>query len=169
MGNVNAIPVVSQVKSAVQAIGGDSDGALKTQEEFSKQCPGVSQVRSAVEATYDAEAALRTQMEFVNNLESVADGTPVIGHVKGAVHYALNDTEKGDECMKSASRTTAVIAAGVATGGSGLVVAAAAGTVAGVAMDGVTTGVDSAVHKEYRPNGIIQAVSGWYYTRLTGA
>lgn len=158
MGNINAVPVVSQVKSAVQAIGGDSEGARKTQEEFSKQCPVVSQARSAVEATYDTEAARRTQLEFVDNLEGVADATPIVGHVKGAVHYALGDTEKGDGCMKSASRTTAVVAAGVATGGSGLLVAGAAAATAGVVADGVTTGVDSAVHNEYRPSGIIQTV-----------
>ena len=31
MGNTNSIPVISQVKSLVQVIGGDAEGAKKTQ------------------------------------------------------------------------------------------------------------------------------------------
>merc|ERR1719300_2187095 len=51
--------------------------------------------------------------------------------------------------MKSASRTTAVIG-GAAFGGP-----PAGAIAAGAAMDGITTGIDSAVHKEYRPAGLI--------------
>jgi Interferon-induced 6-16 family len=66
MGNVDSLPVVSQVKSAMQACQGDMQGALETQERFSKQCPVVSQVRSAVEAHRgDHAAALATQREFL--------------------------------------------------------------------------------------------------------
>lgn len=112
MGNVNAIPVVSQLISAGQAMVGDMEGALETQEQFSKQCPIVSQVRSAVEAGCgDCDAATRTQLEFVENLERVADSTPALGHIKGGVHYALGQTEKGDECMRAASSATTLKAA----------------------------------------------------------
>merc|ERR1711971_1410046 len=48
------------------------------------------------------------------------DGTPVVGHLKGAIHYAVGDTEGGDQVMRSASRTIGVIGGGVvgiATGG----------------------------------------------------
>ena len=34
MGSINSIPVISQLKSLVQVIGGDAAGAKKTQEEF---------------------------------------------------------------------------------------------------------------------------------------
>ena len=122
MGNINAVPVVSQVKSAVQAIGGDMEGATQTQRDFSKQCPVVSQVRSAVEASFDTEDATRTQMEFIKNMGDVIDATPVLGHIKGAVHYNLGDTEKGDRCMTSASRTTSVVAAFMANGWKGALV-----------------------------------------------
>jgi len=81
-------------------------------------------------------------------VSDVADGIPVVGHVKGTVHYALGDKEAGDNAMKSASRTTAVIG-GAAIGGPAGAIAA------GAAMDGITTGIDSAVHKEYRPAGLI--------------
>lgn len=44
MGGVNSIPVVSQAKSGVQLICGDTDGATETQKDFFQQCPVVSQV-----------------------------------------------------------------------------------------------------------------------------
>lgn len=160
MGNTNSIPAVSQVKSLTQVCVGDAKGAKETKEAFSKQCIGVSQVRSLVEsASGNNDAARRTQEEFVHGLEDMADGTPVVGHVKGVLHYAMGDNTKGDTCMKGATRTAVVIGAGVATGGAGfgVVAACAAGVAAGVTMDGVTTGIDSAVHKEYRPSGIIAA------------
>ena len=39
MGNINAVPVVSQVKSLVQVIQGDEEAARKTQEEFIRTAP----------------------------------------------------------------------------------------------------------------------------------
>jgi hypothetical protein len=44
MGNINSIPVVSQVKSLVQFASGDAEGAKKTQEEFARKGIIVSQV-----------------------------------------------------------------------------------------------------------------------------
>jgi hypothetical protein len=38
------IPGISQLKSGFQLLCLDPAGALKTQENFVKQCPGVSQV-----------------------------------------------------------------------------------------------------------------------------
>ena len=68
MGNADSIPVVSQTKSLVQAMGGDTEGARRMQENFSRQCPGVSQARSAVElSTGNANAAIETQKEFWKN------------------------------------------------------------------------------------------------------
>lgn len=48
MGGVNSIPVVSQAKSGVQLVFGDTDGAAETQKDFLQQCPGVSQVCIAI-------------------------------------------------------------------------------------------------------------------------
>ena len=48
MGNTDSIPVISQVKSLVQVISGDEEGAKKTQENFAKTTPIVSQTYSAV-------------------------------------------------------------------------------------------------------------------------
>ncbi|XP_062607098.1 uncharacterized protein LOC134268873 [Saccostrea cucullata] len=154
---VDWIPVVSQTKSAVQAIFGDCEGAKRTQENFSRQCPVVSQVRSAVEAIAgDEEAARETQYEFGRNVSGIANAIPVVGHVKGAIHYAVGDNEGGDNAMKSASRTVGVMAGGAAgfvtAGPPGAVLGGIAG---GDAMDLVITGADSAVHGEFRPYGYI--------------
>merc|ERR1719410_691719 len=155
------IPVVSQVKSAVQAISGDLDGARKTQERFSMQCPVVSQVRSTVEAVSgDTEAAQRTQMEQLNMLNGVANAVPVVGHVKGAVHYACGDHEGGDAAMKASSRTTAVVGGGI--GGfciGGPVGAVAGGVAGGAAADGATTGIESGIKGKYCPNGTVASVT----------
>ncbi|KAG5456106.1 MAG: hypothetical protein BJ554DRAFT_4249 [Olpidium bornovanus] len=61
-GNVNGIPVVSQVKSLAQSIAGDAEGALRTQEDFVQLCPVISQVTSAVHAAHgDNERAAQVQ------------------------------------------------------------------------------------------------------------
>lgn len=36
-----------------------------------------------------------------------------VGHIKGGVHYAMGDNEKGDDAMKSASRSTGVVLGGI--------------------------------------------------------
>ncbi|KAI5081651.1 hypothetical protein GOP47_0001394 [Adiantum capillus-veneris] len=62
--------------------------------------------------------------------------------------------------MKAASRTTGVVLAGV--GGmlvGGPVGAVAAGVAGGALMDGLTTGIDSAVHRRFRPSGTIATVN----------
>merc|ERR1712172_135124 len=70
----------------------------------------------------------------------ILDGTPVVGHIKGAIHYAVGDTEGGDSIMRSASRTIGVI------GG-------------GAAADGIITGIESGIHGEFRPSGQIGTVN----------
>ncbi len=161
MGAVDSIPVVSQTKSAVQAICGDVEGARRTQENFVDTCPVVSQTKSYIQwANDDAEGARQTQLKFAGGLSDLADGIPVVGHAKGAIHYACGDKKGGDKAMKSSSRTVGVMGGGV----GGFLVGGPAGAVAGgvaggLAMDGVTTGVDSAIHDEYRPSGTVAAVT----------
>ena len=46
MGFWDAIPVISQIKSLVQVIGGDAKGARETQEKFLRTAPIVSQANS---------------------------------------------------------------------------------------------------------------------------
>jgi len=92
-------------------------------------------------------------------LSNVADNIPVVGHIKGTVHYISGDQEAGDKAMKDSSRATAVTAGGI--GGfcvAGPVGAVAGGLGAGAAVDTAITGVDSAVHGKYRPHGNIKNV-----------
>ncbi len=161
MGAVDSVPVVSQTKSAVQAVCGDVEGARRTQENFLDTCPVVSQGKSIVQWAYDdEEGAKQTQLKFVGGLSDFADGIPVVGHAKGAIHYACGDEEGGDKAMKRSTRTVGVMGGGV--GGflvGGPVGAVAGGVAGGLAMDGVMTGVDSAIHDEYRPSGTVAAVT----------
>ncbi|OQV23298.1 putative Chitinase A1 [Hypsibius exemplaris] len=154
----DSIPGVSQIKSLVQVVSGDSEGAKKTQENFLNTAPVVSQVKSAVQAaTGDTEGAAETQKKFAGNLEEAVQGVPVLGHIDGAIHYAVGDKAGGEAAMKSASRSVAVIG-GAIVGGPGGAVAA------GVAYDGLVTGIDSAIHGEYRPYGVVD-----YVTRIGSA
>lgn len=160
MGATDSIPMVSQMKSAVQYAWGDKEGARETQANFLNTFPVVSQGKSAYEWWYgDSEAARETQFKFLQGASSFADGIPAVGHAKGAVHYALGDKESGDCSMKAASRTTGVIGGGVIGGLTlGPAGAVAGGIAGGAAVDGMTTGIESAIENEYRPSGQVAAV-----------
>jgi len=152
--------VASQLKSLTQVSFGDAEGARRTQENFSRQCPVVGQIRLVTEAaigdTDGANETARQQQEFYAGF---LDSVPVVGHAKGAIHYACGDKEGGDNAMKAASRSTGSVIgaiAGMPFGPAGVVAGAAAG---GYAMDGITTGVDSAVHGVYRPSGYVATVT----------
>ena len=67
----------------------------------------------------------------------IVDAIPVVGHVKGVVHYACGDQAGGDKAMVASSRSTCV--AGGAAGGflvGGPVGAVAGGMAGGAARDG---------------------------------
>jgi len=172
MGNSNTVPVVSQVKSLVQWVGGDSAGALATQQEFAynNTFPVISQIASAGYAIGgDYGRAEDLQKRFADDMLNVIDSIPVAGHVKGAVHYGLGEKEEGDKAMKAASRSTGVVIGGVtgfAVGGpAGAVVGGIAG---GAAMDGAITGSEMLIYgDDAKPHGyikvgddIVQAVGG---------
>lgn len=150
----DGIPIISQVKSAVQAISGDTEGAKKTQENFVNQAPVISQIKSAVEsASGDNEAAKKTQEQFLHEfIEPVADNTPVVGHIKGGIHIAAGDKERGEQILKGASTSTAAVIGGILAGPAGAIAA-------GAATDGLITGIDSAINREYSPFGIVDYVS----------
>jgi hypothetical protein len=145
MGNTDSVPVVSQAKSLVQYIGGDSAGALRTQQNFAynNTFPVISQIASAGYAIGgDNERALDLQKKFADDMQKVVDSIPVAGHIKGGVHYALGQNEEGDEAMKAASRSTGVVLGGVGGFAAGGPFGAIAGGVAGgAAMDGIITGI----------------------------
>lgn len=116
MGNVDGIPVASQVKSMVQASHGDMDAAVETQRRFSERCIGVAQVRSVVEiASGDAEQAVVTQQRFFENthrlLESsdVADAVPGVSQLKSLALAVAGDTDGAIETQKNFTRRCPVV------------------------------------------------------------
>lgn len=155
----DTFPVISQIKSAVQAIGGDSEAARQTQINFANQMPVVSQIKSAVEAaTGDDEAARRTQMHFLKNAETLVDGTPVVGHIKGGIHMIAGDKERGLDIIRGATSTTGAVVGGVLGGPAG----AMAG---GLATDAIITNIDTAIaaandeRDPFRPYGMVDYIA----------
>ena len=158
-GNVDSFPIISQFKSAVQAIGGDLEGAKRTQENFVDGCPVVSQVKAAVVAGTEGHEAARLQQEkFGKLMLDTIDGIPVAGHIKGAIHYAMGDNEMGEKCMVDATRGGVNLVAGAAGFMVGGPVGAGAATVlAGAAYDGIATGALTLAHGKVTPYGIVSA------------
>lgn len=124
-------------------------------------CPVISQAKSTIQVLNgDRAGAIETQKKFLSGASSFADGFPVLGHVKGSVHYAMGDREKGDSSMKAATRSVGVMAGGA--GGflvGGPVGAFCGGSAAGTAMDAAITKIDSKLHGEYRPYGSISTIN----------
>jgi hypothetical protein len=182
MGAVKSIPVVSEVVTAGESVGklvgaagcavvGNTtdakkllDGAGQAWVDYTERQPIAAGINVAVRAACDdTEGVERVAKKLGHSYLELMDGTPGVGHVKGTVHYILGDKEGGDKCMKDASKGAVVIAATAltaATGGAAApLLVGAASLVSGAAMDGIITGVDSAVHGEYRPYGEIAAVT----------
>uniref|UniRef100_A0A0G4GHV6 UBA domain-containing protein n=1 Tax=Chromera velia CCMP2878 TaxID=1169474 RepID=A0A0G4GHV6_9ALVE len=138
------IPLVSQVKSAVQALAGDVEGARQTQVEFSRTCPVVSQLTSLFHATVrrDNEEAKRVQEEFLEALGSAADNTPVVGHVKGAIHHLHGDGERRDQALKLASRSVGTVVGGAAGAVAGPGSAVGLAVAGGLLMETLINGID---------------------------
>nr|XP_022291620.1 uncharacterized protein LOC111102957 [Crassostrea virginica] len=148
MGNIDSLPVISQIKSLYQVMTGDIEGARQTQKNFAETGIIASQITSLIHsANGDNEAARKTQIKFAKGIESLVDSIPYFGHIKGGIHYALGQKEKGDAVMKSASGTVLTAAAGaagfIAGGPAG---GAAAAVAASHAYDGIVTGIDTAVN-----------------------
>lgn len=136
-------PLVSQIKSLVQVLSGDSEGARDTQIGFIEKCPIVSQVTSAIQAIRgDCQAARDTQIKFVGFISNVLDTIPGIGYIKGIVHYVFGNRTRGDHSMKASSRTVGMIAG--ATVGfylKGLFGASVGGIFGSLLLDFIITGI----------------------------
>lgn len=108
-------------------------------------------------AKHTAEAAVESGKVVIHTTNEVANGMPVIGHIKGGIHYAIGDRKSGNEAMKKASRSTGVVVGGVLGVSGGPVGMVAGGIAGGAVMDGITTGVESAIEGKYTPAGQIKA------------
>ena len=91
--------------------------------------------KRAGEELYDecGDAAGKFGKEVVGTVNGVLDGTPVVGHVKGAIHDVCGDDEGARKAYFSANRSTGVLAGGVGGallgGPVGAVILAAEGNV----------------------------------------
>jgi len=153
------MPVLSQTKSLVQALAGDIEGARCTQVAFTRSCPLISQCRSLVEwGMGSVEEAQQTQLESLHTANRIVNSIPVVGHVKGAVHYLCDDADGGARALRSATRTLGVV--GVASAGVlllGPVGGVAGGTCGGILMDTLITS-ESYANGKPEPSGYMAAI-----------
>lgn len=105
MGNVDGVPVASQMKAVVSASRGDMEAAKESQSRFTERCIGVAQVRSAVEAFRgDLDAASDTQLRFLANTRQLlsnnefADAVPGVSQLKA---IALLEADRQDEAIET--------------------------------------------------------------------
>lgn len=104
------IPGTAQLKSLVQMITGDVNGAQQTQIHYLNEGLGPAQARSAYFAVNgEFQKSIDIQKKFVKNLEGLLDGTPVLGHIKGGIHLLAGDHDHGLNALKSATSTTGTI------------------------------------------------------------
>mmetsp|Transcript_89157 Transcript_89157/g.157992 ORF Transcript_89157/g.157992 Transcript_89157/m.157992 type:complete len:297 (-) Transcript_89157:126-1016(-) len=117
MGNVDGVPVASQVKSVVQASQGDTEAAWATQDRFSRRCIGAAQIRSLVEAARgDVDDAAETQREFlasagrVLDRSEMADGVPVLAQLKAMAQAADGRFDEAAATRESFTKYCPVVA-----------------------------------------------------------
>ena len=83
-----------------------------------------------VTAQHTAKSGIRAGGKLVEVGDGVLNGVPVVGHIKGGIHYACGDKDGGDQAMKAASRTTGVLgggAVGILGGPAGMIAGGVAG------------------------------------------
>lgn len=136
MGSVNAIPVVSQIKSAIQALSGQVGAAEQTQQDFIRECILISQCTSLVQFCLgDPAASKATQRQFLSNVWNVADSFPLVGVLKGLCHAIAGQTEFMIASFKAQGRTAACIFGGLIGMWIGPIGALIGGVLGGVSID----------------------------------
>ncbi|KDO26722.1 hypothetical protein SPRG_20520 [Saprolegnia parasitica CBS 223.65] len=105
---IDTVPLVSQAKSLFQAITGDLKGASQTQDNFSRGCPVVSQVRAVVEDTIiqDPAAAARTRSHFSS---FSMDHCLFLSQAKSLVQVLKGDARGALQTQENFSRGCAVV------------------------------------------------------------
>lgn len=123
MGAAQSIPIIGEIVTAAEVVGktiaaggcalvgnhkaADSlmQGAKNSLVHYSEVNLIVSNVRViAAKINHDDKEANRLLAAQGKAWKSVAEGTPVVGHVIGLYHYARGETKQGDDCMISATR-----------------------------------------------------------------
>jgi len=161
---------VSQIKSIIQLLFGQTSQALDTQINFVDSTPVLSQLKSLHEAfgQNDWIKAEKTQQKFLIVTSATIDGIPLVGHIKGLGHYFIGDAKRGHQAMKRADRTSVVILCGyfactlmvptTASLQTTATVSALGSMTGGFAMDTLLTVLENAMHKEGALNGCYHAM-----------
>jgi len=159
------VPGVSQAKSLVQTVSGDTEGAKQTQKNFTDTFPIVSQAKSiGLFLKGHPRKAKDIQKTFVKNVgnfvNEAINSTPIVGHIKGAVHYAIGDPGGGKDAIDSANHVSGAIIGGtggfVAGGPTGAFVG---GVLGANAVDLALTGAESAIKGTFKPHGRIEEIA----------
>lgn len=167
---VDMMPAISQLKSMVQWLAGDSDAAIQTQNHYINNGFGPSQLRSAYFlVTGETKKAGEIQLTFLDNMEPLVDGLPVIGHAKGVYHLLTNDPEKGWQALKSSTSSIGTVVGAVAGGPMGAIGGHVLADLVITGADGLIKGNDS------RPHGLVEYVvnlnsldAGSHFDAITG-
>ena len=80
--NIDEIPYLSQVKSFFLFLGGDQEGAIRTQEKFINETLYISQIYSLKQIIDGEKDAKEIQEQFGKILEETVNQTPIVGHIK---------------------------------------------------------------------------------------
>jgi hypothetical protein len=141
-GAVTVVAAVSGTAVTVAGLATNNHDLLNCAEEIFQVCD---------------KTAKKVGTGVLDNVSGMLDSTPIIGHIKGAIHDIRGNDEGARKAYFSANRTVAVIGGAIA-GSIGGPVGTVTGAVAGgVAMDGVNTGYASFKDGKYRPQGQIAA------------
>lgn len=87
-------------------------------------------------------------MNFISNL---VNGIPIVGHIKGVIHYSVGDKDGGNKAMYQSTRASAVMAGAVVGG----VIGGPAGAVGGAVYAGCLSDTVASAAME-KPQGIVR-------------
>lgn len=156
------LPGISQLKSGVQWLAGDTAGAVATQQNFFHEGLGTSQALSVYYlATGDPARAWDVQKKFARNAEVWIDSTPLLGHAKGLVHMMTGEAAHGWLAWKMATSSAGAVVGAMAAGPPGAVAGHLLADALITTVDKVANGADT------EPHGLIKYVST-VGTRSTG-
>ena len=98
MGVLNSTPIVSQIKSLIQIIYGDDDGARKTQEDFLRTWWVVSQIDLLVRSIKkDNKEVLKIQQQAGDECLKLTESTSVIDHAGTGGYSIAVDLDKEED------------------------------------------------------------------------
>ena len=79
---IDETPYLSQFKSFFLFLGGDKEGAIRTQEKFINETLYISQIYSLKQIIDGEKDAKEIQEQLGKILEESVNQTPIVGHIK---------------------------------------------------------------------------------------